>query len=255
MYSDTELDDTERQLNLAIPFDVALAPDNLRSEDAPSQDYIFQAAVFNADLDQDEEDNFDCQPKRRRKLEYYKHMYEHQERIHAISSLDRRAEIDFRNSPFVTPSSDPNIAWMPQDHFLDLMVCVSDGLGLGALLPNLTVHHNYEMTVDLSQPYRTFSSKFATLGFDPTGSMHFIGRSPASEDVWMAWAPRIQTHGDETPVGESKGSTAMSTHRFRICFMFLVTMLQEIGARGVLVLSRYPNVDDNEEFARATRIP
>jgi hypothetical protein len=255
MYSDPESDDGEHQVNLAIPFDVALAPDNLLSDDAPSQDHIFQAAVFNADLDQDEEDHFESQPKRRRKLEYYKHMYDRQERIHAISSLDRRAEIDFRNSPFVTPTSDPDMAWMPQDHFLDLMVCVGDGLGLGALLPNLQVHHNYEMTIDLSQPYRTFSSKFAMLGFDPTGCMHFIGRSPASEDVWIAWVPRIQTQRDETPVGESKGCTAMSTHRFRVSFMFLVTMLQEIGARGVLVLSPYPNVDDNEEFTRATRIP
>jgi hypothetical protein len=255
MYSDTESDTTERQDNLVVPFDIALAPENLLSDDAPSQEQVFQAAIFNADLDQDEEDNFDNQPKCRRKLDYYKNMYNRQECIHAISSLDCRAEITFRNSPFVTPPSSPDMAWMPQDHFLDLMVCVGDGLGLGALLPNLQVHHNYEMTFDLSQPFRTFSAKFAMLGFDPTGSMHFIGRSPASEDVWVAWMPRVQSHDDESHVGECKGTTAMSTHHFRLSYMFLVTMLQQIGARDVLVLSQYPNVDDNEEFTSATRIP
>lgn len=248
-------DNTELQQQLLVPFDVALPPDNLLSDDAPSQDQVFQAAIFNAELDEDEEDSFEAQPKRRRTMDYYKQMYERQESIRAVSSLDRRSEITFRDSPFVTSCTSPDIAWIPQDHFLDLMICVGNGLGLGALLPNLQVHHNYEMTVDLSQPYRTFSPKFAMLGFDPTRAMHFIGRSPASEDVWLAWIPRVQREEDETPVGECSGTTAMSTRTYRLAFMFLMAMLQQIGARDVLVLSSYPNVDNNEEFAAATRIP
>jgi hypothetical protein len=121
--------------------------ENLITDDAPSQDRVFQAAIFNTHLEQDEEDSFDCQPKRRRALEFYKQMYDNQDSCRAISLLDRRAEINFRNSPFITPCHDPDLAWMPHDHFLDMMICVGDGLGLGALLPNLQVHHTYEMTV------------------------------------------------------------------------------------------------------------
>lgn len=248
-----DYDDSETQQDLLIPFDIGLTPDALVSDDPASQEQVFQAAVFNADLDEDEEDSFNAQPKHTRKLEYYKGMYDRQDRTRAVTSLDQRAEIKFRNSPFVTPASNPNLAWMPHAHYLDLMIFVGDGLGLGALIPNLQVHQNYEMTIDLSQPYRTFSTKFAKLGFDPTGCIQFIGRSPASEDVWLAWTPRIYTN-DETIV-ESKKSTAMSTRRSRLSFMFLVTMLQEIGARDVLVLTKYPKVDDDDEFRNATRIP
>jgi hypothetical protein len=148
MYTETRDNDTDMQENLVVLFDIALTPDHLVSDYAPSQDQVFQAAVFNVEFDQDEEDSFDCQPKRRRTLEYYKRLYDSNNSMQVMLLLDHWTEIDFRNSSFVTHSSSMEMLWMPQDHFLDLMICVSDRLGLGALLPNLRVHHNYEMTMD-----------------------------------------------------------------------------------------------------------
>lgn len=250
-----DFDTAEEQQDLIIPFDVGLPPDTLLSDDPPSQEQVFQAAVFNADFDHDEEDTFDAQPKQNRNLRYYKHMYERGDSIRAVTSLENRAEIKFRDSSFVTPASSPDLAWMHHGHFLDLMIFVGDGLGLGALMPNLRVHHNFEMTIDLSQPYRTFSTKFAKLGFDPTGCIQFIGRSPASEDVWLAWTPRVISEAEESVIGVSTKSTALSTRRSRMAYMFLVKMLQEIGVRDILVLDMYPDVMDDEAFRNATRIP
>jgi hypothetical protein len=192
-------DEPETQQDLLTPFDVGLTPDALVSDDPASQDQVFQAAVFNADLEEQEEDSFEAQPKRARKLEYYKGMYERKDRVRAVTSLDERAEIKFRNSSFVTPASNPDLAWMPHAHYLDLIIYVGDGLGLGALIPNLRVHQNYKMTIDLSQPC-IFNTKFAKLWFDPTSCMQLIGRSPASEDVWVAWTPKVYSD-EHTTIG------------------------------------------------------
>jgi hypothetical protein len=260
---DNDSDFGDVRQDLLIPFDVALAPDALHSDDAPSQDQVFQAAIFNGDLERDQEDAFNAQPKRARNLEFYKRMYDRRDAIQAMCSLDHRAEIKFRSSSFVSATSDPDLAWMPHTHFLDLMIVVGDGLGLGALIPNLQIHHNYEMTVDLSQPYRTFSTKFARLGFDAAGCMQYIGRSPASEDVWLAWTPRVHPEDDDDdnhrnvghPTCDSGKSTAMSSRHYRLSYMFLTKMLQRIGARDVLVVDDYPDVDNDDEYMNATRIP
>jgi hypothetical protein len=241
---------------LQVPFDVALAPPSLQVDDAPNQQIALAAAIFGHDTEQDEDNRFEDQQCRRRPLAYFQQMYEHKQIYQALSLLSKRTEVDFRGSPHVTTNDDEDLAWNMDRHFLDLMICVGNGLGLGALLPNLQVHHNYEMTLELKQPFRSFSAKFAKLGFDPQGSMQWIGRSPASEDVWLAWVPRASlVEGcEDVPVGSCSGNTQLKTRHYRMSVMFLSKMLRDIGAQDILVWDEYPSLTDDDEFRMATNL-
>jgi hypothetical protein len=241
---------------LQVPFDVALPPPNLQTDDAPNQSIALTAALFGHDIDHDGENRFEDQRRRRRPLSYFQQMYEHKQTYQALHLLSNRTEVDFLGSPHITRNDDEDLAWNVDRHFLDLMICVGNGLGLGALLPNLQVHHNYEMTLDLKQPYRSFSAKFAKLGFDPQGCMQWIGRSPASEDVWLAWIPRASlVEGcEDVPVGTCSGNTQLKTSHYRMSVMFLAKMLRDIGVQDILVWEDYPSLDDDTEFQMATNI-
>ena len=61
--------------------------------------------------------------------------------------------MDFLNSPYVILNDNEDLAWTMDRHYLDLLICVGNGLGLGAILPNVQVDHTFEMTLDLKQRY------------------------------------------------------------------------------------------------------
>ena len=101
----------------------------------------------------------------------------------AAESMLKRHRVDYASSNFYVPKDGNNLSWTIDRHFIDLMVCVGSGLGLGPMIPNQCTLHTYEFKLDLCQPHREFSAKFAKLGFDPVGSMLWIGRSPSAEVI------------------------------------------------------------------------
>jgi hypothetical protein len=114
--------------------------------------------------------------------------------------------------------------------------------------------HTYEFTLEMETNYRTFSAKFAKLGFDPTGAMLWVGRSPSAEDVWLAWAPTdsLSIDCEDVPPGTCRGSTNLSTRHYRMSTMFMASMLKAIGYRDVAVTNPYPELDDEHNVHAAT---
>jgi hypothetical protein len=53
-------------------------------------------------------------------------------------------EINLEGSKYVTDHMDNSLAWEVRSHFLDLQICVGDGLGLAVMLPNVGMHHALE---------------------------------------------------------------------------------------------------------------
>jgi hypothetical protein len=235
---------------LEVPFDVTLLPEKLQVQDAADQNLALQAALFAPPSDAHDTESFADQPRMSKPLRFFQRLYEQKQEHTAINMLSKRVEIDLRMSDMRVSPQSPDIAWNPDATFMDLRICVGNGLGLGAVLPNQNVDHNFEIRVNLKQAYRTFSPKFAKLGFDPTGCMLWIGRSPASEDVWLAWAPKVSlpTACEDVPAGTCTGSTQMSRRHHRMAAMFMALMLKRIAYRDVTVSNNYPDLERDETF-------
>ena len=44
------------------------------------------------------------------------------------------------------------IAWDLNQHYVDMMVCVGNGLGLGAMIPNQSINSLYQVDLNFSHP-------------------------------------------------------------------------------------------------------
>ncbi|KAF9439477.1 hypothetical protein P691DRAFT_769650, partial [Macrolepiota fuliginosa MF-IS2] len=164
---------------LQEPFNVTVTPPNLGMDDAPNQDVAFSSALTAPNTEQHDTHRFtDMQPKNV-SLSRLEELYKEGQVGSAIALLDQQWHITYAHGPHVSNVNNPNLLWTTKKNFLDLMVCVGRGLGLGAFLPNLETHHNYEFKLDLSKPFRAFMAKHVRLGFNPSSSMLWIGRSPA----------------------------------------------------------------------------
>jgi len=234
------------------PFDIAAAPRQLDSEDAPHQQVALRAALRAPIQDENETERFANQEPTTETLEYFRRTYERKYVQMAMQSLLSRHRVDYERSRLVSSPDRNDLAWMLDKHFIDLMVCVGDGLGLDAMIPNRQTLHTYEFTLDIGKPNRQFSTKFAKLGFDPAGCMLWMGTSPNAEDVWMAWAPNDNT--DDVPAGHTSGATPMSTGHYRMAVMFLAKLVSSLPYRDVITTKDYPDVADAEDFHHATNL-
>jgi hypothetical protein len=241
---------------LLVPFDISLPAPTLRADDAPSQEVAHTAALCAATGGIDHGDKFNEAVVIRKPLGYFKRVYETKNTGVALELIHKRTQVDLGSSDMVTGSDSSELSWNTDRHYIDLMICVPVGLGLAALLPNQARLHNFEFTLDLEQPYRTFSAKFAKLGFDPTGTMLWIGRSHSSEDVWLAWAPTesLQMECEDVAPGTCHGSTQLKTRHYRMTTMFFASMLKGIGYGDVTVSDPYPDLDNEQDVHFATNL-
>jgi hypothetical protein len=241
---------------LPVPFDVSLTPENLHADDAPNQDVALDAAMCAPTAFLDHDDSYSDARVLTKTLGYMKRVYDTCNTTVALELLQRRVQIDMSNAEFITSPDNKDLAWNPDNHYINLMICVPRGLGLGALLPNRLRMHTFEFTLDMEQPHRTFSSKYAKLGFDPTAAMLWIGRSPSSEDVWLAWAPTesLQIDCEDVKPRKCTGSTNLSVKHHRMTTMFMASMLQAISHRDLIVSDPYPDLDDKVMVHFATNV-
>jgi hypothetical protein len=241
---------------LLVPFDISLPAPTLRADDAPSQKVAHTSALCAATAVIDHGDKFNEAGVIRKPLSYFKRVYETKNMGVALELIHKRTQVDLGSSDMLTASDCTELSWNMDNHYIDLMICVPVGLGLAALLPNQKRLHNFEFALDLRQPYRTFSAKFAKLGFDPTGSMLWIGRSYASEDVWLAWAPTesLQMECEDVAPGTCRGSTQLKTRHYHITTMFLASMLKGIGYGDLTVSDAYPDLENKEDMHFATNL-
>jgi hypothetical protein len=239
-----------------LHFDVTATPTDLQAEDGLPQSVALEAACLQSVLQQDETQRFHARPKKRRPLSYFAELYSKKDSYRALRTLAQRTEINLEGSEYVTDHMDESLAWEVQSHFLDLQICVGDGLGLAAMLPNVGTHHALEFRLELRYRTRRFQAKYAKLGFDPTHSMLWIGRSSSGEDAWLAWVPKGDDSDDDnhTATGSGKEDTMLEEKQYRMTVMFLAEMLRRIGYRDILVTDPYPSLTDDREYKYATNL-
>lgn len=247
-----------------FPFDVSLAPPTLDANadnDAPGQEDALTSAMLGPAGDSDNSYGFFDEDSEPVALITLQRLQSEGDTRAALSLLDSRRHITFGGSHTVD-ATDSNLMWNMNQSFLDLLVCVGNGLGLGPAIPNYTTHHALEFKLDLTRLDRQFTAKHVRLGFDPTECVVWIGKSPNGEDVWLAFVtPESQEDNGKhdssfTPNRSSrKGtSTAMTLFQQRRVFMFLATLLQQISYRDCTVNNKYPTVELLADFENATNL-
>ena len=105
--------------------------------------------------------------------------------------------------------------WDIPSHFIDMLVVVSRGIGLGTLLPNSGSDLDWEFKLDMSKNcFRDFTVARAKLGFNPSGRMLWVGTTTMSEDVWIALVPNTFETDAASMLEEleDKGTKKRSTH-------------------------------------------
>jgi len=245
-----DFDDAPVQLH----FDVSHPPPHLQADDRPSQDITLTAALSGPAAVENQAERFHHQSRKTRNLDDMASIFDRRDTLSALKLLGRRNEITLTGSNYVDEHDDQSLVWQVQSHYLDLRICVGCGLGLGAMLPNVGIHHALEFRLDLHQRHRRFSAKYAKLGFDPTNCMMYIGRSSSGEDAWLAWPPSECLGKDGEDIGRTSGveETMMSQEHARIAVMFLSDSLRRIGYRDVTVSTQYPDVTDDDDYRYAT---
>jgi hypothetical protein len=261
-----DLDDPTAVEPLESPFNVALLPPNFVTDDAPGQDLAMASAMMAPDRfnKQDDSQGFFVVRPKTITLSKLERWYTEGRAGNAIALLDGRKEISFEGIHTVS-ADDRGLSWTMDRSFLDLMVCVGKGLGLGPVIPNLNVHHGFIFKLDLSKPYRHFTAKNVKLGFDPTGSMLWIGRSPSGEDVWLAFVTReSQEDSDDEDIRATRSrrfqgtgrttSSVLNVLQQRRVIMFLAKAIQNTQHLDIVVDEEYPNVEDDADYRFATNV-
>lgn len=235
--------------------DVAEAPSALLSLDSDVPEQAETILHFDRPEDDDEVRAaivaFSCREHLTKSLEDVKRIYDLKQRALGLDLLKKRVKVEWRNSDLVLhPSHLGNeVSWKADRHFVDMLVTVSRGIGLGALLPNVTSNMSWKFFLDVSQHgSRDFGMVNAKLGFDPLERMLWIGKTPMAEDVWIAMVPYAFATDDTPALEELKGAGKRRTHlrdRHRdILLVFLANMLGKIGMRGIYLTTPYPDLDN-----------
>lgn len=132
------------------------------------------------------------------------------------------------------------LKWSADVHFLDYLLAVSAKPGLWATLPNVAQDHNFNITLDLHRPYQQFKGKHGRLGFDPAGSMMYLGKC-RSDDVWIALVATDQVNGqcEDVPAGTCTGSTQLSRRHHRMIIDFIVSCLSTLPGKAFIHFGEY----------------
>lgn len=228
---DDPVEDEDGESRNKLPTDLAVVPDGLAAypHDAVQQSSILREIV-EAPLSNDIlEDRFNEMYPKRLKLSKLEASYLRGDKtcINRLS-VRNRIEIDDR---YIIPHGKGRISVKTSDSKIDYHLTVANCIGFGSLLPNSNSNHQFSFELDLLKPHRSFKGKHAMLGFDPTGSMLYIGRA-YDEDVFLAMAPNGFVYrragwspGPRTP---SSSSPLMRRRHYRQVVMMLAHFLSKI---------------------------
>jgi hypothetical protein len=249
-----------------IYVDIAEAPGALLSPDAPNQiDVLLHHHDDSEDIDElrTEANRFLDRSVITKNLDRIRRIYDQKQAATSQDLLAHRVKVNWKDSELVSwPHRVGNKArWDIPSHFIDMLVVVSRGIGLGALLPNFGSDLDWEFKLDVSKNrFRDFTMVRAKLGFNPSGRMLWVGTTTMSEDVWIAMVPNT-FETDAAPMleelegeGAKKCSTHLKDSHRKILLMFLAHVLQSIGFRHISVSSRYPDLDEDDAFNFASTL-
>jgi hypothetical protein len=207
-------------------------PSAFQVDDHLSQDDLLHAIFQPIPIPENERDPYEKLPIKEIRLSQLETWYNMDHAQSAIQSLTRRLKIKI-DSRLKCDWEDVNLLWGVRVNHLDYILTVADKIGLWPILPYSQSDHTYTFNIDLSKPYREFKAKYARLGFDPKGSMMFIGTC-RNDDVWLALAPRTfaQGIGRDIATGYTTGDARLSTPHYRMLVMFLATAMASIPDRA-----------------------
>ena len=252
-----------------IHVDIAEAPGALLSPDAPNQSDVLRHCYHDSEDNDElrtEADRFIDGSPITKHLQDMRRIYDRQQTLSSLNLLKHRVKVNWKDSPLVLwPHREGNMAkWEIPSHFIDMLVVVSRGIGLGALLPNFGSDLDWEFKLDVSKNHsRNFTMVRAKLGFNPSGRMLWVGTTTMSEDVWIAMvpsafeataAPMLEELDLEGAKKRQKRHTHLKDRHRKILLMFLAHVLQSIGFRHISVSSTYPDLDQDQDFNFASTL-
>lgn len=249
---------------LETPFDIALVPANLLAADAPGQEVTMASALASPDTVGDDVMAFSAERVSNLPLHRLE-AWSNDKNPLAMDALGSRKTITYTGSCYTIRADDGNLHWTVDKTYMDLLVCVGGGLGLGPLLPGpeMPVLHTYRFGLNLGRPSCQFTAKYAKLGFDPMDSMLWIGQLGSTDDVWLTFVPRSfvdspsageYNDNDETAHWRGRRSTTLSRDHYRCVVMLLANMLHSINFLDITLVEEYPDIADNDEFKFATNL-
>ncbi|TDL13498.1 hypothetical protein BD410DRAFT_810485, partial [Rickenella mellea] len=146
--------------------------------------------------------------------------------------------------------------------FIDFTMFVSRFVGLGAVLPSSTSDHMWTLNINIkAQPHNMFSPKHGLLGFNPEGSMIYLGKC-GIETVWIAMVshtfdnPTSDEDLEESSASSWKNASChVSDRQFRCFAVFLASCLASIGTRDIFCSGNmFFDVMNKELFNKTTNI-
>ncbi|KAI6102263.1 hypothetical protein F5141DRAFT_1135721 [Pisolithus sp. B1] len=230
-------------------------PDELHAEDAIAHKQLQRTIAYDDHIDAANMIQAFARSERKDvKLSTLENEYNAQLTSRALGRLVRRQRVTI-DKRYIHDVADANLAWAANEHFIDLIVIVTDKIGLHAIIPQTDADPSYVFKLDLHQRHRTWKSKHGDLGFDTAGRMLYIG-TYHQEEIWVAMAPRTFTRGESatgTTDIESSSSTLSQEH-----FCMLVTMLaQQLHAGGykdIQIREGYPEKLTQKDMRAYTNI-
>ncbi|KAI5999940.1 hypothetical protein EDD15DRAFT_2362477 [Pisolithus albus] len=174
------------------------------------------------------------------KLSTLQKEYEKNQQKRALMRLMRRQRVEI-DDRYLHDVSNADLAWAANEHFIDMMVIVTDKPGLHALLPQNDTDPSYVFKLDLHQRHRTWKAKHVDLGFDPAGRMLYIG-TYNQEEIWLAMVPTAFIRAERTAAAKhiDAPNSALTQRHFCMITTFLAHQLHEGGYKDIQIRTAYP---------------
>ncbi|KAI0056697.1 hypothetical protein BV25DRAFT_1842115 [Artomyces pyxidatus] len=177
-------------------------------------------------------------------------LYTNKQAQNAINILGDRVRLLSDDPEFVCPRDSPDVSWSPKGNYLDLAVIVPRGLGLSAILPRAEDNYmRFDFDLCMLGRGHHWRMKKAMLGFDPQGSMLWIGQC-SGQDVWLAMVPNAIINREMDPVcigAGSKGDPGVSTAAYQVIVYFFAHVLASMHYRDIDT-EAYPALNDWSYF-------
>lgn len=242
--------DAEVLKRLNDPTDLSTVPEDLEAEpqDAVDQSTILTGIVGTSRYEDTSEARFYAMPVNPVSLSKLKQLYEKKDKK-AVDLLSGRHTVSIDDDLRI-PLGTGRVNMNTDVTKIDYHLTVANGIGFSSILPNVRSDHRFSLDLNLKRATFAFKGKHAMLGFDPTGSMLFIGQCHG-EDVFLAMAPNefLRGHVGPFPPGRSSGSSVMSKRHYRQMVMMFAHFLAQIPNLSFQVYGEVYQQDLNSETA------
>jgi hypothetical protein len=247
-------DDAPEQQRPEGPHDIAELANDLKDPDSVDPQEVYNAICDIASPDT-AHDAYLRLPVVNVPLSSLGSTYSQSDERRALQRLRQRSNL-LIDPPCTIDVDDPDFCFSVNNSFLDFFMVIGKTLGIQVFIPTNPTPM-FTVTLDLHVPIKQFNAKYGNLGFNPTGSMLYVGHA-SSEDLWIAMVPH-SFHEQEFAsfhLQGSHGDTRLSAPHYRILVTFFADVLSKVDNRPFLLHKPY-GIDLNSaepQFSRMTNI-